>query len=77
MDPLKQTLLDRETGAGVQSGNPVVQAEGGLPTVTPSKPQHLPPAFQRWLVSQKMMAAYRTPDWNPNPILIRLLGHDK
>ena len=76
MDPLKQTLLDREMGAGAQSGSPVVQPEGGLPTTLPSKPQHVPPAWQRFLISQRMQAGYRN-NWTPHPILTRILGHDK
>ena len=70
MDPLLETLVNRDKPEYTKS---VVDTPSG-PTVIPSKVQHLPPAFQRWAVSQKMQAAYRN-NWIPNPILMRILGH--
>lgn len=72
-DQLKQTLLDRAaspTPSPENAGKPVVHPPGGMPTTLPMKPQGVPPAWQRWIVSQNMQAAYRNPTWNPNPVLI-------
>jgi hypothetical protein len=75
-DPLRQVLLDRALATPAPAPStptttpPAVQPPGGMPTVTPSKPQHLPPAWQRWMVSQKMQQAYRN-GWEPNPMLIQ------
>ena len=74
MDPLKDTLLAREAQFAPKSDKAVVQSGGGLPTVTPSKPAHLPPAWQRFLTAQKMMMAYRNPNWQPNPMVIQALA---
>ena len=73
MDPLKDALLAREAQSAPKSDKAVVQSGGGNPTVTPSKPSHVPPAWQRWLVSQKMQQAYAN-GWQPNPMLIQALA---
>lgn len=39
----------------------------------PSKPQRLPPQWERWLVGEMMKHAYAN-NWQPNPILLRVLG---
>lgn len=42
-------------------------------TAMPTKPQSLPPQWERWLVGEMMKHAYAN-NWQPNPIILRVLG---
>jgi hypothetical protein len=55
-------------------GNKIVQGAAG-PTATPSAPNHLPPAWQRFATAQKMQNAYKN-NWQPNPVLMGMMGDD-
>lgn len=60
MDELTKTLTDRES-------TPAGPTQPNTKSASPS------PAWQRYETAQRMQEAYRN-NWNPNPILIRLLN---
>lgn len=61
-DELRNTLLSRAwTGPA------------GMPTALPSDPARVPPRWKRFVTAEKMKGAYRN-DWQPNPMIVRLLN---
>ena len=42
-------------------------------TALPTKPQNMPPQWERFMMGEMMKHAYAN-NWQPNPIVMRVLG---
>ena len=51
-------------------------APTGLPATTPTQAATVPPDWQRYLTGLRMQHAYAN-NWQPNPMLVRLLSGEK
>ena len=49
------------------------KAPTGLPAPAPNAPSRVPPAWDRYVTGLNMQKAYAN-NWNPNPMLVRLMG---
>ena len=54
-------------------GTPGPMAPGDLPIGLPNESARVPPRWQRFETGQRMQDAYRN-NWQPNPMIVRLLG---